>query len=109
MLASVGELPTRGEWSYELKWDGIRLLCYVAADGVLLRTRNQNDASDRYPECQALTDAVDLRRLPAVVDAEVVAFNDSGVPNFGRLQQRAGKRGSGTPVGAELVSVHLAS
>lgn len=55
MLASVGELPTRGEWSYQLKGDGIRLLCYVAADGVLLRTRNQHDVTDRYPEFQALT------------------------------------------------------
>jgi ATP-dependent DNA ligase len=26
MLARGGKLPTRGEWAYEVKWDGFRAL-----------------------------------------------------------------------------------
>jgi hypothetical protein len=37
MLARSGHLPTRGEWSYEVKWDGFRAI--VSTEGALLRVR----------------------------------------------------------------------
>jgi bifunctional non-homologous end joining protein LigD len=29
MMASLGELPTGAGWSYEMKWDGIRVIAEV--------------------------------------------------------------------------------
>jgi ATP-dependent DNA ligase len=33
MLARGGALPTRGDWAYEVKWDGLRAL--VSTEGGL--------------------------------------------------------------------------
>jgi bifunctional non-homologous end joining protein LigD len=88
MKAVSGELPPDdGRWAYEVKWDGMRVLAHVAADGaVRLRSANGNDATTTYPELAALRDAVPGHDV--VLDGEVVAFDDSGRPSFSRLQHR---------------------
>jgi bifunctional non-homologous end joining protein LigD len=81
--------PTAPEdpgWAWELKWDGIRALG-LAADGALrLWTRNANEVTPRYPELQPLADALDGH--DALLDGEIVTFNDQGRPSFERLQRR---------------------
>ena len=51
-----------------------------------LRSSNGNDITARYPELQALAEA--LRDHAVVLDGEVVAFDAEGRPSFGLLQQR---------------------
>jgi ATP-dependent DNA ligase len=45
MLAKSGKLPTRGQWSYEVKWDGFRAI--VSTEGPLrVRSRRGWDMTE---------------------------------------------------------------
>lgn len=104
MKAVVGELPTGPGWVYEVKWDGMRVLCDVAPDGVRAWSANGRDALVAFPELAALGPA--LAPLDALLDGEVVALDDAGRPSFERLQRRmhvssaaeAGRRAADTPI-----------
>ena len=96
MKAVSGELPTdESGWSFEVKWDGMRVLAYVdpahPEPGLRLVTTNGKDASGSFPELWPMAQALGSA---AVLDGEVVAFADGepsggvGRPDFGRLQQR---------------------
>ncbi len=101
MLATPGVVtdprfgePTGPGWLYEMKWDGVRAVVYVdetsgngvAGGGVKLFSRNDRDVSVSYPELQPLGRLLAGRQV--VLDGEIVAIDDAGRPNFGRLQQR---------------------
>ncbi|MEO6712397.1 MAG: non-homologous end-joining DNA ligase [Mycobacteriales bacterium] len=87
MLATTAGAAPRGDgWAYEFKWDGVRAIAYVDGGRVRLMSRNTLDISPRYPELRELGLAVGSTRL--VLDGEVVAFDEDGRPNFGRLQNR---------------------
>jgi bifunctional non-homologous end joining protein LigD len=78
--------PGAGDWIYELKFDGIRLIAVKNKEKVLLLSRNQNDLSARFPE---IVDGV--KNLPAdecVIDGEVVALDEEGRSSFQLLQAR---------------------
>ena len=85
MLATKGTHVPRGEeWLHEVKWDGMRVLVDVTADGGLhVRSRNEKDVRVSFPELHGLAD---LRR-DVLLDGEVVAFLD-GIPTFGALADR---------------------
>jgi bifunctional non-homologous end joining protein LigD len=84
MLAVAGELPPDGAWSFEFKWDGVRAVGYLGAGPARLLSRNDRDISVSYPELTTLGAA----GPEMVLDGEVVAFDASGRPDFGTLQQR---------------------
>jgi bifunctional non-homologous end joining protein LigD len=87
MLATLGPLPSDEDaWAYEIKWDGIRALAYVEAAGLRLQSRNGIDISERYPELAPLAAAAHSREM--ILDGEIVAFDDDGLPRFERLQPR---------------------
>jgi bifunctional non-homologous end joining protein LigD len=87
MKAVTGSLPAdETGWAFEIKWDGVRVLSAIEAGNVRLRSSNGNDITGRYPELQTLADA--LADHAVMLDGEVVAFDDQGRPNFGRLQSR---------------------
>jgi len=76
--------PTSGDWSYELKFDGIRACAIKDGSKVSLISRNGNELSARYPE---VADAV--KNLPVdecVIDGEVVALDAEGRSSFQLLQ-----------------------
>ncbi|WP_353988391.1 ATP-dependent DNA ligase [Ruicaihuangia caeni] len=75
-----------GDWSVEMKWDGIRALVTVDGDAVTLVSRNHRDLTSQYPELAAIAQGV--RSSSAVIDGEIVALDSRGRPSFGRLQQR---------------------
>ncbi|MFA9446878.1 non-homologous end-joining DNA ligase [Egicoccus sp. AB-alg6-2] len=87
MLATPGQPDAvRRGHRYEFKWDGVRALVAITADGSLqLRSRNGVDITARYPELAGLPDAVGS---PAVLDGEIVAFDERGRPSFAALQPR---------------------
>jgi bifunctional non-homologous end joining protein LigD len=87
MMASLGTMPSGADWAYELKWDGIRVIAEVDADGCRLWSRNSRDVSGGYPELLGLTEASGLQ-LPAVLDGEIVTLDENGAPSFGLLQRR---------------------
>ena len=94
MMATAGALPVDEEaWSFEIKWDGVRALSYVENGVISMESRNLNDITPRYPEVHGL--AAQLGGRSAILDGEVVAFDETGRPSFGRLQNRmhlAGER-----------------
>jgi bifunctional non-homologous end joining protein LigD len=88
MLATAGKLPRDDAgWAFELKWDGVRTLAYCEPGRVRLESRTQREVTSQYPEvATALREA--LSSVEAVLDGEVVAFDDEGRPDFQRLQAR---------------------
>ncbi len=73
-------------WAFEIKWDGVRAIAYVQPGRLRLESRNLNDITDAYPEVRGLLR--DLSMHEAVLDGEIVAFDDDGRPSFERLQRR---------------------
>ena len=88
MLARTAITPPSGDaWAFEIKWDGVRALAYLD-DGLRLESRRGEDITRRYPELAALADSLDGHR--AILDGEIVAFEDGQRPSFQRLQARMG-------------------
>jgi len=87
MLARLGELPAKeAGWSFEIKWDGVRAIAYIQPGRLRLESRNLNEITDAYPEVRGLLKDIGMRE--AVLDGEIVAFDDAGRPSFERLQRR---------------------
>ena len=85
MLASkTDRLPTGAEWLHEVKWDGVRVLVDVRDGVVRMTSRNDNNVTAAWPD---LSDPpLGTRNL--LVDGEVIALNERGVPDFRVLQHR---------------------
>jgi bifunctional non-homologous end joining protein LigD len=87
MLARLATLPSDdAPWAYEVKWDGVRALAYSEPGRLRFEGRNQDDITDRYPELARLGRALGSHR--AVLDGEIVSFDESGRPSFATLQSR---------------------
>jgi bifunctional non-homologous end joining protein LigD len=87
MLATLGELPSDdANWAYEMKWDGVRALIAVDGGRITITSRNGNDVTVSYPELRGLGEQ--LGSTQALLDGEIVSFDDAGRPSFERLQQR---------------------
>jgi bifunctional non-homologous end joining protein LigD len=87
MLATAGRLPDDDDsWAFEFKWDGIRAISYLEGDRVRFVSRNDNDLTGAFRELQAPEGFLGFG--PAVLDGEIVAFDDKGVPSFQLLQPR---------------------
>src|SRR5439155_6626245 len=90
MLATVGqELPNGEEWTFEPKYDGIRILAFVADGSVSLLSRNGNSKTAQFPEIvAALAGLSRARKKPFVLDGELVALDDDAPARFQQLQGR---------------------
>jgi len=84
MLAlAVRALPTGPEWSYELKFDGYRALGLKSRGQVRLGSRNGKDFSRRF---QQVTRALEALPDETLIDGEIVAVDQNGLPRFRLLQ-----------------------
>jgi len=71
------------EWLFEIKWDGYRAIAEIRRDGNRLYSRNGLTFDKAYPKvCEALKGI----RKRAVIDGEIVAFDNTGRPSFQKLQ-----------------------
>ncbi|WP_039891179.1 ATP-dependent DNA ligase [Mycobacterium xenopi] len=88
MLATEGSVAklTAGQWAFEGKWDGYRLLVEADHGGLRVRSRRGRDVTAEYPQLRAL--ARDLADHHVVLDGEIVALDESGVPRFSEMQNR---------------------
>jgi bifunctional non-homologous end joining protein LigD len=88
MLAQIGkgDPPSGDEWLYEIKWDGVRALCYVDGGQLRMMTRNGNRMDRQYPELSILPHQINATQV--ILDGEIAALDSRGVPSFERLQQR---------------------
>ncbi|NPC45038.1 non-homologous end-joining DNA ligase [Nocardioides sp. zg-1230] len=85
MLASkTDRVPTGAQWLHEVKWDGVRVLVDVRDGDVRMTSRNDNDVTAAWPDVAAPP----LGDRDLMVDGEVIALNERGVPDFRVLQNR---------------------
>ena len=93
MLATQAKDVPRGNWLYEIKWDGYRIVATVAGGEATLRTRKDQDYTKRFEN--VAKELVKAAKTPdCVVDGEVCALDEDGRPSFSAMQQ--GK--PGTPI-----------
>ena len=81
--ALVSNLPEGPDWTYEVKLDGYRAIGVKTTSEAILYSRNGKNFNKRYPY---LAEAVGDLPADTVIDGEVVALDDSGRPDFHRLQ-----------------------
>ncbi len=72
----VEKPPAEGDWIYELKFDGIRLIAVKDGAKVNLISRNENELRARFPEVAKAIAALPVE--DCVIDGEVVALDDEG-------------------------------
>ncbi|WP_445671885.1 DNA ligase D [Pseudomonas inefficax] len=83
-LATLVDSPPSGDWRYEVKFDGYRILARIDGDDIRLFTRNGHDWSAKMPGHLAA-----LRELgvdSAWLDGEMVVNDEHGVADFQALQ-----------------------
>ena len=87
MTATLERRPPEGaDWTYEVKWDGVRALCYVQNGEVEILSRNGNRCDRQYPEVMVLPHH--LRARTAIVDAEIAVLDAQGRSSFSLIQPR---------------------
>jgi bifunctional non-homologous end joining protein LigD len=89
MYASIGsEVPGEG-WTFEPKYDGIRVLAFATSAEVKLITRNGKDKAQQFPEIvAALKKLAAQSRRSFVLDGEIVALINGEPARFQELQGR---------------------
>lgn len=83
-LATLVETVPDGDWRYEIKFDGYRIMARIDNGAVKLITRNGHDWTSKMPrQAEALAS---LGLESAWLDGEVIVANEEGVPDFQALQ-----------------------
>jgi len=78
-------LPRSGQWKFEVKFDGYRLMTRIDAKGPKLITRGGHDWSKKMPALEK-----ELRSLGLTaswLDGEIVVLDAAGLPSFNALQR----------------------
>jgi bifunctional non-homologous end joining protein LigD len=90
MYATIGrEVPGDGEWSFEPKYDGVRVLAFAEGSRVRLVTRNGKEKTAQFPEVvEALHALAAASGAPFVLDGEIVALRGGEPGRFQLLQSR---------------------
>ena len=86
----VTEVP-EGDFTYELKWDGIRAMIIVDEGGVRILSRNRRDITEKFPELLQADEA--FRNTSAVFDGEIVCLDGDGRPSFRDVINRLHRSG----------------
>ena len=95
-LATLVESAPDGDWRYEIKFDGYRVMAKVDDGRVQLFTRNGHDWTHKLPrQAEAIAS---LGLASAWLDGEMVVANEDGVPDFQALQNAFESERSGNIV-----------
>src|ERR1041385_399256 len=87
----VDKAPEGQEWVHEIKFDGYRLLGFVAGGHARLQTRNGNDWTESFPAITAALERLNIET--AVLDMEAVLLDAEGKSSFQALQAALGEGG----------------
>lgn len=71
------------DWIHQIKWDGIRGISYISHKSMKILTKRGFDRTSFYPE---LYEAIDLLQgKEAILDGEMVVFDEQGRPSFSNI------------------------
>jgi len=87
MHAEIGDAAFNNpDWMWEPKLDGYRALAFIDGKGVKLRSRRGLELGGDFPKLIADLGKQGVEGM--VLDGEIVAFDASGRPSFGAMQNR---------------------
>lgn len=91
MLATLVDDPfSDPDWIFETKWDGFRSVCFIKNGKARFVSRNQIEMTPQYPELANIAKQIDAKE--AILDGEIVALDEHGMPRFQLLQPRVGRK-----------------
>ncbi|RZJ03771.1 MAG: hypothetical protein EOO54_25645, partial [Haliea sp.] len=103
----VESAPTEGDWLYELKFDGYRLVARLDGGKVSCFTRNGHDWTDKMPQLAASLATLDAGQT--WLDGEIIVPDADGLPDFQALQNAFEGRGRRVKAGSPPASPHAAA
>ncbi|MEP7058705.1 MAG: DNA ligase D [Caldimonas sp.] len=84
-LATLSKtIPNAGDWLYEIKFDGYRVMTRIDEGGPKLITRGGHDWTARMKSLA--TELAQLGLRSSWLDGEIVVMNAAGTPDFNALQ-----------------------
>ena len=83
----VKEVPRSSDYIYEIKWDGYRIISFVNGNSIRMDSRGGKNYTSKYP---LIVSALKKLKHKAVLDGEVVVFNNEGIPDFNAVQNYNG-------------------
>jgi len=87
MKATLATRPPVGpDWLFEVKWDGVRALCFIEGETLHIMSRNGNPCERQYPELSVVPHYVAAGQ--AILDGEIVVLDEKGVSRFELIQPR---------------------
>jgi len=87
MKAALAQTPPRGdEWLFEVKWDGVRAICFIDQESLRLVSRTGHPCEKQYPELSVIPHYIAASQ--AILDGEIAALDEKGVARFELIQPR---------------------
>lgn len=86
MVAEALRKPPKGDYRYEVKWDGIRVMITLNEGKMIIRSRNMNDITAQFPELNIPEEV--FRVNNGVFDGEIVCLDASGKADFRKVIKR---------------------
>src|SRR5882762_1962996 len=85
MMAQLSDQPAfdSPDWLFEIKWDGYRAIAELDGGNVRFYSRNGLTFDKAYIK---VFEALKTIHYKAIIDGEIVVFDETGMPNFQRLQ-----------------------
>lgn len=107
-LATLAEAaPAQGDWLYELKFDGYRIVARLEGGQVQCFTRSGLDWTDKLPQLAAALQKMGLEST--WLDGEIIVPDAEGLPDFQALQNAFEGRGRRVKAGAPPASPNAAA
>lgn len=84
MLPTLTDKPfDSGDWLFEIKHDGFRIVAYIEKGNVRLKTRKNVDYTTEF---KFITDQLAKWKAKAIIDGEIVVLTEEGISDFNALQ-----------------------
>ncbi len=84
MLLKQGKVFDNENYIYEMKFDGFRTIIYLDNHNIEIRSRNNKDVTNLYPELKSL---INCSQKNCILDGELIVMGDNG-PDFFKMQKR---------------------
>jgi len=86
MMAETLKKPPIGDYRYEVKWDGIRVMITLNEGEMTIRSRNMNIITEQFPELDIPEEV--FRVNNGVFDGEIVCLDHEGKADFRKVIKR---------------------